>query len=703
MADPLRARLGRLRDRGESVTLTASARMRLRLRDLAAAGAFASMALSGSVPTWATIAFGLGLLLAILDLRILSRYSTLTAVLLGAGAVALYSNVAIGKLDLVVAACTFAGLTTVARVLAAPDEKTDGQVFLTSVLMVAGGAALSGDMLFAVALTAFAFLTMLSLGMSVVERFTGAGEILPAGPVVQQLLIGAACALLGGALLFAGVPRCSWNLAARRAPAGGGSISGFSDRVSLSGDGRIKTNPSIVARARIQPDPRTPSLQAYWWGRTFDTFTGIEWQSPAVKRPPRAEIGLPPVSGRHWHQSIELLPAYGAKTLLALQWPVSFAQAIAHTADGDHRVPLTALPGREVRIDGLARSYSYQADSVEALEGPETLPPQSPPPDYLQLPDNFDRRIAALARVAAGDTADPVQAAHNLERYLKSNYRYTLELPGAASDPLVDFLFVRKAGHCEQFATALTVMLRTLGIPARLATGFFGGERIGDHYVVRAGDAHAWTQLVLPNAQLVSLDATPEASRPAQPAALIDWLVRAYETLGERWRSSVIDYSLQDQADLAQRLAAVKGAPSRRNAAFGLAVVAMAILIWWGFARAKRAPVHQATAMLALAERILARAGVESHDTECIEDIARRLALAQHPLSRPLTRLTRRYLVARFGGQSLLPEESAYLVGRLAAASRSAGRPRSGRLGSGEPAVKVVQLTEDGDDRFSGE
>src|SRR5216683_3853127 len=63
MANPLRARLGRLRDRGESVTLIASARMRLRLRDLAAAGAFASMALSGSVPTWATIAFGLGLLL----------------------------------------------------------------------------------------------------------------------------------------------------------------------------------------------------------------------------------------------------------------------------------------------------------------------------------------------------------------------------------------------------------------------------------------------------------------------------------------------------------------------------------------------------------------------------------------------------------------------------------------------------------------
>jgi len=242
-----------------------------------------------------------------------------------------------------------------------------------------------------------------------------------------------------------------------------------------------------------------------------------------------------------------------------------------------------------------------------------------------------------------------------------------------------------------------------LGIPARLATGFFGGERIGDHYVIRAGDAHAWTQLVLPNAQLISLDATPEASRAVQPAALLDWLVRAYETLGERWRSSVIDYSLQDQADLAQRLAAVKEAPFRRNAAFGLAAVATAILFWWGFARRKRTAVHEATAMLVSAERILARDGVTSQDTECVEDIARRLAVAQHPLSRPLTRLTRRYLAARFGGQPLLPKESAYLVGRLVAASRSAGRPRSGQLGNREPGIKVVQMTRDGDDRFTGE
>ena len=80
-------------------------------------------------------------------------------------------------------------------------------------------------------------------------------------------------------------------------------------------------------------------------------------------------------------------------------------------------------------------------------------------------------------------------------------------------DPLADFLFTRKQGHCEHFATALAVMLRTQGFAARVVAGFFGGQRIGDHYVVRAGDAHAWTQLFVPGRGWVTYDATPDASR----------------------------------------------------------------------------------------------------------------------------------------------------------------------------------------------
>jgi len=258
--------------------------LRLKLRDLAAAAAFASMALSGALPIWATVGFGIGLTLAVLGVRVLGRQSNLTALLLTIAAVLLYASAARGGLDLVVAASVFAALIAVCRMLAQPDTKTDGQVLLMSFLMLAAGAALSADVLFALALAAFTVLAMVATGLSVVVASGAAGEAVSIGPVLRQLAVGAAFALVGSAVLFASLPRFSWQLATRRGPFRGQSTSGLSEGVSLSGSGRIKINPRIVARVRLDPDPRTPTLEGYWLGRTFDTFDGTNWQSRCARR-----------------------------------------------------------------------------------------------------------------------------------------------------------------------------------------------------------------------------------------------------------------------------------------------------------------------------------------------------------------------------------------------------------------------------------
>src|SRR5207245_7389083 len=94
---------------------------------------------------------------------------------------------------------------------------------------------------------------------------------------------------------------------------------------------------------------------------------------------------------------------------------------------------------------------------------------------YLEL-RGADPRVADLAREATRSATSNYLRARAIESYLKSNFTYTLELPGnRAPDPLVYFLFERKKGHCEYFATAMTIMLRTLGIPARVDNGFRGG------------------------------------------------------------------------------------------------------------------------------------------------------------------------------------------------------------------------------------
>jgi len=104
-----------------------------------------------------------------------------------------------------------------------------------------------------------------------------------------------------------------------------------------------------------------------------------------------------------------------------------------------------------------------------------------------------------------------------LQEYLRDHYRYTLHLPATVQkDPLANFLFERKEGHCEYFASAMAVMLRGLGIPARVVNGFRGGEfnDLSGQYLVRARDAHSWVEAYFPRHGWVSFDPTPASSLP---------------------------------------------------------------------------------------------------------------------------------------------------------------------------------------------
>src|SRR5262249_15046520 len=130
---------------------------------------------------------------------------------------------------------------------------------------------------------------------------------------------------------------------------------------------------------------------------------------------------------------------------------------------------------------------------------------------YLQLPP-LDPRIKALADQISSNSKNPYDKAANIQRYLISHYGYTLDLSGThGDDPLADFLFVRRAGHCEYFASAMTVMLRAEGVPARYVTGFSPGEYndVGGDYIIRESDAHAWVEVYFPQYGWLPFDPTP--------------------------------------------------------------------------------------------------------------------------------------------------------------------------------------------------
>jgi transglutaminase-like putative cysteine protease len=673
-------------------------RLRLVLRDLASGSAFASMAVSGQLPIWTLALYGLALVFALAGKRLFAKRAKLTALLLLGVAAVLGLNVLAGSVNLVVAACAFAGLIAAHRLLSAPEPATDGQVLLSGLLMVAGGAALSGELVYGLFLVAFGVLASLALALGVVEAAVPEGEPVPVRAVLRPLATGVGFAVAGAVAFFILFPRLNWNMMGPRgAPGLGAATTGFSNTVRLGGQGTLKGNPRIVLRATLSPDPGREALGAYWVGRTYDVFDGQEWTSVGgVRRGNERVLTLRPGGDNLVHQRVELLPAYGGRTLVAMETPSRLGNAVAYNTAGSRRINLQELGGGEVRLQDSGVSHTYEAYSLPpGGSGDEFRDlPTDEQDALLTLPEGLDVRVAQTAARVLNGEREPLAAAQKLAAWLQREYTYTLELSGNVEDPLSHFLFERKAGHCEHFATALTLMLRTQGIRARLATGFFGGERVNDGYIVRAGDAHAWTHVLVPERGFVTVDATPPANRPSQGSQLLQRMLAMYEAVESRWRNSVIDYSFRDQLDVARAL--VRPPKESGNSvsrqlpplrAWGAALVAgmAAYAAWRLVARllARERPL-EATRFVDAVEAQLASAGLARRDGETLEDLDARLAREGHPLSPALVPITRRYLEARFGGRPLQPGEAARLLGTLklavtAESRRAASRPPSAR------------------------
>ncbi|MCP3167258.1 transglutaminase TgpA family protein [Myxococcus qinghaiensis] len=659
--------------------MTKGSRLRLVLRDVASGCAFASMAVSGQLPLWTLGLYGVALVAALAGKRLFARRAKLTALLLLGVAAVLAVNVTSGALNLVVAACAFAGLISAHRLLSAPDAATDGQVHLSGLLMVAGGAALSGELVYGLFLVAFSVLSSVSMALGVVEAAVPEGEPVPVRAVLRPLATGVTFAVAGAMAFFILFPRLNWNMTGPRAAPGlGPATTGFSNTVRLGGAGTIKDNPRIVLRATLSPDPGGDALNAYWVGRTYDIFDGLEWTNAGgVRREREPLLTLRPGGDNLIHQRVELLPAYGGRTLIALETPSRLGNAVANGSTGSRRTFLQELAGGEARFLEAGLSYSYEAYSLPPGGSGDTFRrlPSVEQDALLALPEALDPRVSQTAARVLNGEREPLAAAQKLAAWLQREHAYTLELSGEREDPLADFLFERKAGHCEHFATALTLMLRTQGIRARLATGFFGGERVNDGYVLRAGDAHAWTHVLVPERGFVTVDATPPAHRPSQGSRLLQRLLGLYEALESRWRNSVVDYSFRDQVDVARALVRPpKGSESTERSrlppprAWGAALLAgMVVYAAWRLVTrlVGRPRPHEATRFVDLVEAVLLPARLFRAEGETLEDLDARLAREGHPLAPALAPATRRYLEARFGGRPLRQGEAEQLIRAL--------------------------------------
>jgi transglutaminase-like putative cysteine protease len=337
---------------------------------------------------------------------------------------------------------------------------------------------------------------------------------------------------------------------------------GFSENVTLGAIGSLKRDNSIVMRVRLDDAANRPELR--WRGVALDEFTGRAWKkSPEARHPNELR------NERGFYQlgTTESLHRLTTQTIFleAIESPVLFAAPRPVAIQGDFSL---------VRMDGegsvQARRREYERVRYTALS--DTTAPDvallrkdaTPYPvafqRYLQLPPALDPRVNARANamVANGHARNRYDEARAIESELRSDYGYSLDMKASGPDPLADFLFNVKVGHCEYFATAMAVMLRTRGIATRVVNGFLPGEfnEASGAFTVRESDAHSWVEVYFPETNSwVTFDPTPAAGR-SEPvrSGFVGQLEKYAEAFELMWFQYVVGYDKQEQRSLASLL-----------------------------------------------------------------------------------------------------------------------------------------------------
>ena len=355
--------------------------------------------------------------------------------------------------------------------------------------------------------------------------------------------------------------------------------SGFSDKVNLGAIGPIKRDPSVVMRVELSDGGEQEVKPFYVRGMTFDRYDGRSWTNQLNHRRVLSEYTPGTFTVRRTRSRSK--PSLGHVVrqnilLEALDTPVLFASPFVESVNG--RFPAVEIDpsgalylpypnSSRIEYSVISRSNPVLAEDREPQA---TSYPEGFIRHYLQLPGQSER-IGALAR----EIADSKRANHEkivaIREYLAHNYRYSLDAPLAGqSSPLEEFLFTRKTGYCEHYATAMVIMLRAVGVPARLVTGFLSSEwnEYGNYYLVRQQDAHAWVEAHLPHSGWVTVDPTPASGETiaSSPSA---WQAfgRILDNFRLRWNRFFVQYSADDQLAVVRELKA--GGTSIKNFAWG--------------------------------------------------------------------------------------------------------------------------------------
>ena len=453
-------------------------------------------------------------------------------------------------------------------------------------------------------------------------------------------------------LLFPRVQGPLWGLP-QDAYAG---LSGLSDSMAPGNLSRLALSDATAFRAEFRGE-RPEHRLLYWRGPVLWDFDGRTWSiGPNTLAPFTAPSG-----GTTRFRYSVLLEPHNRYWLFALESAASLPEQGRFSVDG--------------QIVTLAPVRSRMRYELESIADPEPRPQEQPTllRRALRLPFGYNPRAMALAAQWRDESATDAEVLARSIAFMRAGrYRYTLEPPLLGEHSVDEFLFNTKEGFCEHFSSAFTFLMRAAGVPARVVTGYQGGDfnPVDQIVTVRQSDAHAWSEVFLSGRGWVRIDPTATAApvrlesglaRSVPNAEALPFLARTdfqwllnlryrWDAAAHAWNVWVLGYNSERQRDL-MSFVGISNADWRALTAtlFSILGVITALLLVWSLRRIAR-PDPVQSAWRAFCRKLAAR-GLERAPHEGPKDYSERAARALPMSRRAILQIGALYIRLRYGAE----------------------------------------------------
>ena len=430
------------------------------------------------------------------------------------------------------------------------------------------------------------------------------------------------------------------------------SRTGLSERMTPGSIAELVQSGEIAFRVRFDGSP-PPKHKLYWRGPVLDQFDGTTWQpAPEAGPLPQVEPLSPPIG---YETTME---PHSHTWLLALDAPTGLPpeSTLSSRLIAQQRQAITTRQRFHLTA---ALDYRFNPDEKSSVLTRN-----------LNLPADFNPRTRRLAAEWAAEAKAPQEIIAKALTLFNREFTYTLRPPRLGRDSIDEFLFVTRRGFCEHYAAAFVFLMRAAGIPARVVTGYQGGDQnpLDGYLIVRQSDAHAWAEVWLSGKGWQRVDPTAAVSPsrietgiasalplgeplPAFVQLRADWLRGLrdrWEAVNNAWNQYLIGYDPERQRQLLSQL----GFPDANWRDLGtlLAAVCLTLLsLLTGWALYHRPRLDPAQKLWQKALRHLARRQVNCPPWETPLALCARVSDQRPELAMPFRRVTEAYLRARYG------------------------------------------------------